>query len=106
MSRPPLTLPPTSATPLRVTLILGSFKYSPATIRLFDIKLPASQPAPVHPEEPTFHLLPEIKHTFRPDQKLPPVFISIVFSAVVLAPWVLLIGMVCAILSSVTFATY
>ncbi|KAL4254738.1 Dolichyl-diphosphooligosaccharide--protein glycosyltransferase subunit 2 [Abortiporus biennis] len=95
MARPPLSIPPTtSANPLKVTLLIGSFTHPPVKIDLFDLFLPESLPAPQHPEEPNFHLLPEIHHTFRPDQKLPPKFISAVFAAAVLGgPWVVLLGL-------------
>jgi len=94
MARPPTSLPPTTASdPLQVTLIIGSFVHSPLKVELFDLFLPASQPAPVHPDEASFHLLPPIHHTFRPDQKLPPRPISAIFAALVLSPWVVLLGM-------------
>ena len=104
MARPLSSLPPTSATPIRVSLILGSFKPSltPATVRLFDLKLPPSQPAPTHPEEASFHALPEIQHTFRPEQKLPNSVVSALGAFVVLGPWVLLAVM--ASLSITPFA--
>ncbi|KAJ3555236.1 hypothetical protein NM688_g2690 [Phlebia brevispora] len=94
MTRPPASLPPTSASnPLSVTLILGSFEHSPVKYELFDIYLPESQPPPQHPDEPTFHPLPEIVHTFRPEQKVPPKVISTAFAALVVAPWVVLLGL-------------
>ena len=94
MAKPPSSLPPTSTAPLKVTLLLGSFVHSPAKIELFDLYLPPSRAPAQHPEEASFHLLPTIEHTFRPDQKLPPKFISAVFSAVVVSPWVLLLALV------------
>jgi len=94
LSKPPLSLPPTSGTnPLKVTVLIGSSQYDPLSVELFDLVLPASRPAPEHPQESTYHPLPEIKHTFRPENKLPPRFISAVFSGVVLAPWVVLLGL-------------
>ncbi|KAG6811844.1 hypothetical protein H0H92_005576 [Tricholoma furcatifolium] len=93
MAKPPLSLPPTSDAPLKVTLLIGSPIHSPLRVDLFDLVVPASQPPPVHPDEATFHLLPELHHTFRPDAKLPPRPISLLFSAVVLAPWVVLLGL-------------
>jgi oligosaccharyltransferase complex subunit delta (ribophorin II) len=93
MARPPLSLPPTSTAPLKVTLILGSFVHSPAKIELFDLYLPASHAPSQHPDEASYHVLPTIKHTFRPEQKLPPKIISAVFTAVVVSPWVLLLAL-------------
>lgn len=94
MSRPPVSLPPTTTSPLRVSLIVGSFNHSPLKADLFDLVLPVSAPPPQHPDEATFHPLPEIQHTFRPDPKSPPKVISLVFSGVVLAPWIVLLGLV------------
>ncbi|KAF8068876.1 oligosaccharyl transferase delta subunit [Lyophyllum atratum] len=93
MARPPLSLPPTSDAPLQVSLLIGAPTHSPLAVSLFDLIVPASHPAPVHATEASFHPLPEIHHTFRPEQKLPPKPISAVFSAVVLAPWIILLGM-------------
>jgi len=77
-----------------VTLIIGAAKFDPLSVNLFDLILPKSQPPPEHPLEATFHPLPEIKHTFRPDHKPPPRPISAAFSLIVLAPWAVLIGSV------------
>jgi len=93
MARPPTSLPPTTTAPLQVSLLLGSFVHAPAKIELFDLILPASYPAPQHADEPSFHPLPEIAHTFRAEQSTPPQIISAVFSALVVAPWVVLIGL-------------
>ncbi|KAG6885425.1 hypothetical protein C0993_001942 [Termitomyces sp. T159_Od127] len=94
MAKPPVSLPPTSDVPLKVTLLIGSPLHSPLKLELFDLLVPASQALPVHPEEPNFHPLPEIHHTFRPDQKMPPRPISAIFSAVVVAPWAVLLALV------------
>ena len=94
MSKPPLSLPPTTNAPLKVTLLIGSSLYSPLSIHLFDLIVPRSAPAPIHPDEVSFHPLPEIKHTFRPDQKLPPQPISAIFTVLVLSPWVVLLSLV------------
>jgi oligosaccharyltransferase complex subunit delta (ribophorin II) len=95
MAKPPSGLPPTTADqPLHATLLLGSHIYAPAALSLFELILPASHPAPVAADEATFHPLPEIFHTFRPEQKLPPKFISAVFAGVVLAPWTVLLFLV------------
>lgn len=94
MAKPPPSLPPSGTAPLSVTLILGSFVHSPATIHLFDVQIPPSLPAPQHPDEASFYLLPEIKHTFRPEQTVPPTVVSGFFTLLVLAPWVVLVGLV------------
>jgi len=95
LSRPPLSLPPTpKGHPLKVTLLVGSSQYDPLSVEVFDLVLPRSQPAPEHPEEVTFHPRPDIKHTFRPDHKLPPQFISAIFVGLVLSPWAVLLGLV------------
>jgi len=94
MAKPPASLPPTTASdPLKVSLIVGSFVHSPLKVELFDLNLPASQPALQHPDEASFHPLPAIHHTFQPDPKLPPKFISAVFAGLVVAPWVVLLGL-------------
>jgi oligosaccharyltransferase complex subunit delta (ribophorin II) len=94
MGRPPLSLPPTDDAPLQVTLYIGKPDFTPIAAELFDLHIPRSLPPPVHPDEASFHPLPEIHHTFRPDQKLPYKFVSAVFSGLVIAPWFLLIGLV------------
>lgn len=94
MAKPPLSIPPTTSSPLQVTLIVGSPSHSPLKIELFDMVLPESQPAPQHPDEASFHLLPEIVHTFRAPQKLPPRPVSALFAGVALAPWAVLLALV------------
>ena len=94
MAKPPTSLPPSGAAPLHVSLLLGSFVHSPATLDLFDLHIPPSAPAPVHPDEQFYHPLPELAHTFHPDPKLPPRIISAFFTALVVAPWVVLLGLV------------
>src|ERR1700722_5500139 len=90
MANPPYSLPPTTTLPLQVTLLLGSFVHDPVKFTLFDLYLPPSQPPPTHPDEVSFHLLPPIAHTFRPEQSSPPKFVSAVFTAIVLVPWFIL----------------
>ena len=95
MARPPSTFPPTSPdSTLRVSLLIGSFVHKPLAVDLFDLIVPASQPVSPHPEEVYYHPQPAIEHTFRLEQKTPPAFISAVFSALVFAPWVVLVGLV------------
>ena len=95
MARPPSSLPPTSPdSTLEVSLIIGSFVHQPLTINLFDLVVPASQPVAPHPEEVHYHPQPKIEHTFRPEQKTPPAFISAFFSALVVSPWIVLLGLV------------
>ncbi|KAH9979768.1 oligosaccharyl transferase delta subunit [Russula compacta] len=90
MAKPSSSLPPSGAAPLRVSLLLGSFVHSPAAFDLFDLYIPPSAPAPVHPEEVFYHPRPELAHTFHPDPKLPPRPVSALFAALVLAPWFIL----------------
>ena len=98
MARPPSSLPPTSPdSTLGVSLVVGSFVHKPLTVNFFDLIIPASQPVAPHPEEVHYHPRPAIEHTFRPGQKTPPAFISAVFSALVLAPWIVLVGLVCSL---------
>lgn len=94
MAKPPSSLPPSGDAPLRVSLLLGSFVHSPATLDLFDLHIPPSAPVPVHPDEELYHLRPELAHTFHPEPKLPPRFVSAFFAALVLTPWVVLLGLV------------
>jgi len=93
MAKPPLSIPPTTSSPLQVTLIVGSPSHSPLKIDLFDLTLPESHPAPQHPDEATFHLLPEIVHTFRAPQKVPPPPVSALFAGAALAPWAVLLAL-------------
>ena len=95
MAKPPPSLPATSDAPLKVSLILGHIGYTPLSIELLDLYVPASQPIAVHPDEASFHLLPIIEHTFRADPKQPPKAISAVAAGLVLAPWAVLLGLVC-----------
>jgi len=93
MAKPPLSIPPTTTSPLEVTLIIGSPKHSPLKIDLFDLVLPESHPPTEHPDEASFHPLPMIEHTFRAPNKLPPRPISAVFAGLTLAPWVVLLSL-------------
>ncbi|KAF8551639.1 hypothetical protein OG21DRAFT_1466937 [Imleria badia] len=93
VARPPPSLPPTTDRPLAVSLILGSFVHDPATFDLFDLYVPASATPAPHPDEASFHPQPPIAHTFRPEQKVPPKVVSAFFAALVLAPWVALLGL-------------
>jgi oligosaccharyltransferase complex subunit delta (ribophorin II) len=94
MAKPPSSLPPSGDAPLHVSLLLGSFVHSPVTLDLFDLHVPPSAPAPLHPEEVFYLPRPELAHTFRPDPKLPPRPISALFAALVLAPWAVLFVLV------------
>jgi oligosaccharyltransferase complex subunit delta (ribophorin II) len=93
MARPPASLPPTTDHPLAVSLILGSFVHEPEKYDLFDLYVPASSTPAPHPDEASFHVLPTIAHTFRPEQNLPPKFVSAVFAALVISPWAVLLGL-------------
>ena len=88
-------LPPTpDSDPLQVTLFIGSSLHDPLSVELFDLILPPSLPALEHPDAASYHPLPEIKHTFRPDHKSPPRFISAVSAVLVMTPWIILLGLV------------
>ncbi|KAI0823000.1 oligosaccharyl transferase delta subunit [Trametes gibbosa] len=93
MARPPTSLPPTTSDPLKVSLYLGSFVHPPVQYELFDLALPPSHSPSPHADEASFHVRPEIHHTFRPDQKLPPKVISAFFAVLLAAPWFVLLGM-------------
>ena len=94
MARPFSSLPPSGKDPLQVSLYIGSFKHDPVQYNLFDLIVPASQAPVQHPDEAFFHPRPEIFHTFRPEQKVPPKFVSAVFTGFIAAPWVVLLGLV------------
>ena len=94
MQKPPLWLPPTTDAPIQVQLIIGSFTYDPFEHTLFDLQLPRSQPAPLHPDERMYGAQPEIAHTFRPEQKIPPKVMSLVFGLATLSPWAVLLRLV------------
>ncbi|KAI9438672.1 oligosaccharyl transferase delta subunit [Lactarius indigo] len=53
MAKPPSSLPPSGAAPLRVSLLLGSFVHSPAALDLFDLH-----------NESFYHPRPELAHTW------------------------------------------
>ncbi|KAF8531094.1 Dolichyl-diphosphooligosaccharide--protein glycosyltransferase subunit Swp1 [Gautieria morchelliformis] len=95
LARPPVSIPPTpnASVPLHVTLIIGSFKHSPLSQPLFDLYLPVSHAAPQHPDEPMYHPLSEIQHTFRPDPQTPYVIFSAIGTMAVVAPWIVLLGL-------------
>lgn len=95
MAKPPLSFPATSGAPLKVTLIVGTNGYAPLSVNLFDLTVPASAPIVPHADEASFHPLPLIAHTFRPDPKQPPKAISAVAAGLVLTPWLVLLGLVC-----------
>lgn len=43
-------------------------------------------------EEDIFELQPEIHHVFRQEEKMPPAVFSKLFTLIVLAPWLILVG--------------
>ncbi|KAL4210029.1 Dolichyl-diphosphooligosaccharide--protein glycosyltransferase subunit Swp1 [Rhizopus microsporus] len=63
-----------------LTSILAGF----ITTTLFNIAKAAGT-------EDIFELQPEIHHVFRPNEKMPPVLFSQLFSLIVLSPWLILI---------------
>lgn len=94
MAKPPLSFPPTTSTPLKVSLFIGAPSHSPLKVNLGELVVPPSGVASPHPEESLYHSLPPLAHTFNPEPKLPPRFISATAAAAVVAPWVILLGMV------------
>ncbi|KAG7448667.1 oligosaccharyl transferase delta subunit [Guyanagaster necrorhizus] len=93
MAKVPPSLPATSKAALKVSLIIGTPNYSPFKISLFDLFLPPSHPVTPHPDEASFHPLPFIEHTFRPEPTQPPRPISAFFVGLVLSPWIVLLGL-------------
>uniref|UniRef100_A0A1D1XVI8 Ribophorin II n=1 Tax=Anthurium amnicola TaxID=1678845 RepID=A0A1D1XVI8_9ARAE len=75
-----------------LSLIIGTFShnnpinYHIGTV-IIDIPYTPSVPVPVK-----YGPKPEIYHTFKPDQKLPSIYISYTFMMIVLSPWLFLIG--------------
>jgi oligosaccharyltransferase complex subunit delta (ribophorin II) len=94
MAKPPPSFPPSGTNPLKASLIIGSYAHTPVAWELFDLKVPASLPAPSLPEETSYHPLPTLSHTFQPDHKAPPRVISAFFSLLVLSPWLGLVVLV------------
>ncbi|EJU02427.1 hypothetical protein DACRYDRAFT_66539 [Dacryopinax primogenitus] len=106
MRRPPPQLPPTpTKTPLNVSLVLASPPHAPVQLNLLHLQLPLSEPAAEHPEEHLYHLQPEIYHTFRPEEKVPPRIISLLGAGAVGAPWALLLILLASLRPSFSFAT-
>ena len=77
-----------------MTLIIGSSFHDPLSVELFDLILPPSLSPPEHLDAASYHPLPEISHTFRPDHKVPPRFISAFSTGLVGTPWVILLTLV------------
>ncbi|CCO26676.1 oligosaccharyl transferase delta subunit [Rhizoctonia solani AG-1 IB] len=93
ISRPPVSLPPTTENPLSVSLILGSFTHSPRTVPLFNLRLPPSAPVTPHAQEKHYAPQPLIAHKFNPEPSQPPKVVSATFAAAALAPWLVLAGL-------------
>ncbi|KAG8917092.1 hypothetical protein FRC02_003358 [Tulasnella sp. 418] len=93
LRKPPVGLPPTSDHPLNVTLLLGSYTYTSNSFPLFDISLPPSGTPPPHPEEFQYAPQPEIFHTFRAEQKHPFKVVSLIFAALAVTPWAILLAL-------------
>ena len=99
MPKTPFSLPstPEGSGPLSVSLLLGHPKYEPLSAKILDLEVPESYASSEHPDEAKFHVMPEIVHTFRPPQKTPPAFVSMLGAALVVSPWVFLIYLVSSI---------
>ncbi|KAI8910668.1 Dolichyl-diphosphooligosaccharide--protein glycosyltransferase subunit Swp1 [Powellomyces hirtus] len=74
-------------------LYIASHDVIPVSYNVGDIELSFTAPQKEESVWDIFHPLPEIKHQFRADEKMPNQLLSSVFSLGVLAPWLLLIGM-------------
>lgn len=77
-----------SSEPLSASLVLGSFGSSKGSVTpVFDIavKLDPNQAAPSYEAPLRYGKQSEIHHIFRPDPKNPPIVISLVFAAGVVA---------------------
>ncbi|KZO94202.1 hypothetical protein CALVIDRAFT_539248 [Calocera viscosa TUFC12733] len=95
MRRPPPQLPPTPTnTPLNVSLLLALPPHAPLNLHLLYLQLPLSEPAPIHPEEHLYHPQPELFHTFRADERVPPRIVSLLGAGAVGAPWLVLLLLV------------
>ncbi|CAI2165442.1 7827_t:CDS:2 [Funneliformis geosporum] len=73
-----------------LNLIIGTFSHDdPINYHIGTVKIdiPTTYSAPVK-----YGPKPEIHHIFKPDQKLPPKFLSYSFVVIVLTPWLFLIG--------------
>ncbi|KAH7096639.1 Dolichyl-diphosphooligosaccharide--protein glycosyltransferase subunit Swp1 [Auriculariales sp. MPI-PUGE-AT-0066] len=94
VAKPPTSIPATPAGgPLQVTLILGSFKYTSAAYKLFELYLPKTQPTSEHAEASLYRHRPPIHHTFRAEPSTPPSIISLVFAISLIVPWAVLFGL-------------
>ncbi|KZT60929.1 hypothetical protein CALCODRAFT_480321 [Calocera cornea HHB12733] len=106
MRRPPPQLPPTpTATPLNVTLLLALPPHAPLSLHLLQLQLPLSEPAPIHPEDHLYHPQPELFHTFRPDERVPPRVVSLLGAGAVGAPWLVLLLLLGNLRPSLSFAS-
>ncbi len=86
-----------SAGPLDASLIIASFGSSkPYNSKLFDvaIKLDTGSPLAASEKPLRYGKLPEIHHIFKSDPKSPPMLITLVFAAAVIAALPVLLGAV------------
>ncbi|KAJ3163640.1 proteasome regulatory particle base subunit [Geranomyces michiganensis] len=80
---------------------LGSSAAETATFVLGDLELAFKPVAKPESEFDVFRVLPEIAHTFRPDEKPANKLLSLVFTIAVLVPWVVLLGSYLALSANV-----
>lgn len=92
-----------SKEPLSASLVLGSFGSSKGSVTpVFDVAvaLDPNQAAPEYEAPLRYGKQPEIHHIYRPDPKNPPVIISLVFAAAVVATVPALVIGVCISVAS------
>ena len=90
-----------STGPLDASLVIASFGSSkPYSEKAFDLSIELDSGSPLQtPKKPLrYGKLPEIHHIFKPDPKSPPMIITLVFAAAVIAALPILLGAVSAAL--------
>lgn len=77
--------------------VIGSFGSSKAYDRaVFKLSIDRDPDEPLpSPEVVRYGKLPEIHHIFKPAPKIPPVIVSVIFAAMVIAAFPILAGVVC-----------
>lgn len=78
--------------PSKSLLLFGLFVHSPAQCDLYDLVVPESRPPPQYQDKAYFHPLPEITHSFRPEQRISAKVASAFFAMFVFWLWFVLLG--------------